>query len=157
MSDSNVNSQIIQRPNVVTFVDLQSLTINDTDQELIVLNSGSNIMSCILSRDYERFWKLDDDIQALGRAQKKNYPHEPVLKEICLAEIDGYWYRVEFQQELINERAQVLLIDFCFIKVVSTKNIRVSITSNFNNIETFHRFFHRYFHIIKITNTIDKY
>lgn len=117
-------SQIIQR---YKFDDLQLRMVNETDQEMIILNSGQNIISCIMSRDYEQFLQLTKDVQDQGRSQEKKPPYEPVLKEICLVPINGYWYRVEYQQELIENRAQVAMIDFGFAKVVNKKNIRVSI------------------------------
>lgn len=117
-------SQIIQR---YKFDDLQLRMVNETDQEMIILNSGQNIISCIMSREYEQFLQLTKDVQDQGRSQEKKPPYEPVLKEICLVPINGYWYRVEYQQELIENRAQVAMIDFGFAKVVNKTNIRVSI------------------------------
>lgn len=109
------------------FDDFKLRMVDETNQEIIILNSSSNIICCILSRDYKQFLQLNKDIQDQGRSQAKNIPYEPVLKEICLVLINDYWYRVEYQQELIDERAQVALLDFGSIEFVSKKNIRVSI------------------------------
>lgn len=119
-----VSQIIIHR---LKFDDLKSRIVDETNQEIMILNASSNVISCILSRDYEQFLELNKDIQDQGRSQAKKFPYEPLLKEICLVLINGYWYRIEYQQELIDERAQVVLIDFGSIEYVSTKNIRVSI------------------------------
>lgn len=77
----NLNSQIRRNDNV-RFADLQPKAIDDFDQDLIILNSGGNVISCVLSEDYRRFWELDDEIQALGRALKKKYAHRNVYTNI---------------------------------------------------------------------------
>lgn len=123
-SEASPLSQIIQR---CKFDDLKLRMVDVTNQEIMIMNSRNNIISCILSQDYKQFVQLNKDVQNQGQAQAKKPPYEPLLKEICLALINDYWYRVEYQQELIDERAQVALIDYGSIEVVSKRNIRVSI------------------------------
>lgn len=82
-----------------------------------------------MESDFEQFLTNWNELKVYGDTVVNAVPYLPDKLEICLAlitEDDGTpnWYRVEFQQTLTENRAQVGLIDFGVSAVTLMSNLR---------------------------------
>lgn len=114
------------------FEDLPRKICNASDINLMIIcdRIEENYVTCILKTDVDEFMTIDEKIQSFGAAVKNAPAYKPNIKELCLVEIkepEGYiWYRCQYQQELVNEKAQVYAFDYGRIHKVEANNIRVS-------------------------------
>lgn len=101
---------------------------------------NENIITCILHDDTTAFMEDDEKIQSYGATVKTAPAYKPKERELCVVknnEPEGdVWYRCIYQQELVDDRAQVYCIDYGKIIYVRANNIRVSI--HFDNSFLYH-------------------
>lgn len=88
-----------------------------------------NIITCIKKDDVNLFMAGDEKTQTYGESVKTAPAYKPKEKELCVVKIkepEGeVWYRCLYQQELVEERAQVYCIDYGKISNARANNIRV--------------------------------
>lgn len=113
--------------------DLERKNANGTDVELMVIdmqNIDENIVTCIHKTDVNKLMACDENVQKYGDSVKTAPAYKPKVKELCLAKIkdvDGdAWYRCQYQQELVGNKAQVYCFDYGKTSNARENNIRVS-------------------------------
>lgn len=113
--------------------DLERKIVNATDTELMIVDThkfDENVVTCILKSDVNELMTCDVTVQAYGDSIKNAPAYKPKVKELCVAKIkdvDGdAWYRCQYQQELIKDKAQVYCIDYGKTSIIRENNIRVS-------------------------------
>lgn len=114
--------------------DLNQKVVNATNVDILAIGPEriyENYVTCILKEDVDTFMNDDAATQAFGLSVKNAPAYKPKVKELCIVEIkepEGkIWYRCQYQQELVDDHAQVYCIDYGKIERVRTNNIRVSI------------------------------
>lgn len=130
-SISNVlNNMMVKRYRIE---DLDRKIINGNDVELMVIDFqkiDENIVTCIAKNDVNKLMECDEHLQHYGDSVKTAPAYKPKVKELCLAKLkdeDGdAWYRCQYQQELINNKAQVYCFDYGKTSNARENNIRVS-------------------------------
>ena len=86
-----------------------------------------NYVTSILKEDVDTFMNDDAVTQAFGLSVKTALACKPKVKELCIVEINEaegkIWYRCQYQQELVNDHAQVYCFDYGKIERVRANNI----------------------------------
>ncbi|XP_031636231.1 uncharacterized protein LOC116349100 [Contarinia nasturtii] len=112
--------------------DLECLVVN-TKEESTLVNIGperihENLLTCIFKANIQEFMDEDSRIQEYGMTVKNAPAYVPKVKELCLVltKDDGtdVWYRAQFQQELIDDKAQLYCIDYGRVLKTRINNIR---------------------------------
>lgn len=98
------------------------LTIVDNE------NISKGFITCVLQSDIQQFATKMCDLKVYGQTLRHS-AYVPDMLEICLVLYEDeneeeLWYRAQYQQLLVNDRAQVGLIDFGVSVVVDTSKIR---------------------------------
>lgn len=92
---------------------------------------SENYITCIENDKIQKFMAEDESVQQYGVASKNEPAYKPKNKELCVVKFkeDGedIWYRCLYQQELVNDKAQVYCIDYGKILKVKGNDIRVSV------------------------------
>lgn len=113
----------IGRKNISECKDVD-LTIIDNE------NISKGFISCVLQSDLQQFATQMCELKAFGKTLRDSVgAYVPDKIEICLAPYEDeneeeLWYRAQYQQSLVNGRAQVGLIDFGVSVVVDKSKIR---------------------------------
>ncbi|XP_055304146.1 uncharacterized protein LOC129569380 [Sitodiplosis mosellana] len=114
----------------------QKVVKNASDVEIMIIGPEricENYVTCILKTDVDTFMNADNLTQAFGMSVKNAPAYKPKVKELCVVEIkepEGkIWYRCQYQQELVDDHAQVYCFDYGRIERVRANNIR-SITED---------------------------
>lgn len=114
--------------------DLKQKVVNATNVDIMVIGPEriyENYVTSILKEDVDTFMHDDNVTQAFGLSVKNAPAYKPKVKELCVVEIkepEGkIWYRCQYQQELVDDHAQVYCFDYGKIERVRANNIRVSI------------------------------
>lgn len=113
--------------------DLGKNIVTDPSLALMLIDDGQlnvNFVTCVVSGEAQKFMALDEKVQVYGKQCSGAPAYKPRNKELCVAkrkEVDGdVWYRCLYQQELVDDKAQVYCIDYGRIENVDSNNIRVS-------------------------------
>lgn len=87
------------------------------------------IVTCVLQSDGTKFSEQHEVIQEYGESIKNDGAYSPRHLELCVVKIleedDPIWYRAQYQQQLVDGRAQVALIDYGITDNVLENDIRV--------------------------------
>lgn len=118
--------------------DLGKNIVTDPSLPLMVIDDGQlsvNFITCVVSGEAQTFMTLDEKVQVYGKQCSGAPAYKPRNKELCVVkrkeEEGDVWYRCLYQQELVDDKAQVYCIDYGRIENVDSNNIRVSIQSQF--------------------------
>lgn len=127
---ANITDSIVEKR--LYMVDLPKKRIDAEDVTVVIVENqyiSKGFISCVLENDFEQYAKSLAEMKVYGETVVSAMPYTPDKLEICLAllaEDDGTTnrYRVEFQQQLSENRAQIGLIDFAVSAVTSMLNLR---------------------------------
>lgn len=118
---------------ICTIADIGSTKLNKSHNiNLTVIDSShldKGVISFVRTEDFQKFVDQSMAVTEFGKSIAYTEPYKPEKSEICLALLpddDGtiMWYRAQFQEELVNNKAQVALIDFHITAVVKMSNLR---------------------------------
>lgn len=111
--------------------DLQFKQVNGVDVELYIHDTDAlpEARFCgMLPSDIAKFKKMDQSLQEYGKRVQTAPSYTPRIHELCVCkDLNGKpnkWYRCAFQQELANDMAQVVLIDYGTLKRILMNDIR---------------------------------
>lgn len=134
VSNSSINKELnklVQKRYRLS--DLVQNVVNGTNLGIMAIESdrlSDDIITCILKKDVNAFMAGDQKVQDYGASVKNAPAYSPKVKELCVVKIKeaegDVWYRCVYQQELVEEKAQVFCIDYGRINKVQANNIRVS-------------------------------
>lgn len=87
------------------------------------------IVTCVLQSDGSSFSQQHEVIQTYGESIKNDAAYSPRHLELCVVKIleedEPIWYRAQYQQQLVDGRAQVALIDYGVTENVLENDIRL--------------------------------
>lgn len=111
--------------------DLEPKIVNGTDVKLIIYDTSkieSGLLTCFLSSEKKAVVELEKSIQGFGKKIQMAPAYIPKPHELCLIkEMDDgspFWYRAVFEQELIDNMAEIIKLDFMTKARVNMNNIR---------------------------------
>lgn len=111
--------------------DIHQKRVNVDDTSLFILDNkqiDKKFIACIESSDRPIFWSRLNDLSVFGNTVLNAEPYLPSKFELCSALVTeneiGMWYRCQFQLLLVNNRAQIGLIDSGVTEIADLRNIR---------------------------------
>lgn len=114
--------------------DLDKKVVKDSSKLLMLIGDdklSENFITCIIHEDVQMFMVGDDAVQTYGKQSKNAPAYKPKNKELCVVKLkegdEDIWYRCLYQQELVDDMAQVFCIDYGRINRANANDIRVSV------------------------------
>lgn len=109
--------------------DLQYLALRENNVKLILIGRDAlniDYFNCVLKSNIRQFMDLDRQIQEDGAELERDMPYDPLVGEMCMAKVNGKWYRTKYLGIGFDGSSQLYCIDYGVVCLVQRQNIRVS-------------------------------